>query len=101
MANKKFTQETIDTLRNIDVVTYISETQINFTPDFKVEVAKCKTKYDARQLFKEHNIDIDLTDQSRFDSLYSRFKSQYKNKGVVSFHIGTRGRKKQADKKDL
>lgn len=99
MANKKFSQETIDTLRSIDVVTYISETQINFTPEFKVEVANCKTKYEARQLFKEHEIDIEVIDQSRFDSLYSRYKSQYKNKGAAAFQIETRGRKKHADKK--
>lgn len=29
------------------MITYISETQINFTSEFKVKVANCKTKYDA------------------------------------------------------
>ncbi len=98
MANIKFTEEIIDLFNSIDVVTYISETQINFTSEFKVSIANAKSAVSARELFEKAGIDVSLLGEKRFKSLYHRYKAQYRNKGAAAFQIETRGRKKLANK---
>lgn len=99
MANIKFSKDTIEAFQKINVVTYISESQINFTPEFKVSIATCKTRLEARRLFDNNGIDINLLGEERFVSLYCRYKSQYRNKGAAAFQTETRGRKKVSNKK--
>ncbi len=50
MSKTLFTQEAINMLRKNSKVTYISEKSISFTLEFRVEIARCKTKYDAIEL---------------------------------------------------
>lgn len=99
MANIRFTDEVINELKVNDVVTYISESQINFTPEFKVQIASCNSTNEAKKLFENNGIKIDTLGKKRFDSLYRRYKSLYKTKGSAAFITETRGRKKLSDKK--
>lgn len=99
MANKKFTQETIQELGSLEVVTYISESQINFNLDFKLMIATSKSIVEAKAVLENNGIDISLLGEKRFSSLYHRYKYQYKNLGAAAFQTETRGRKKISEKK--
>lgn len=99
MSKILFSQEAITMLKQHEQVTYISEKSISFTPEFRVEIARCKTKYDAVELFESTGIDSAIFGRQRLNSLYDRYKNQYRNKGVAAFTSESRGRKKIEDKK--
>ena len=99
MSKTLFTQEAINMLRKNSKVTYISEKSISFTPEFRVEIARCKTKYDAIELFINVGIEPGVFGEQRLKSLYNRYKSQYHLKGAAAFTSENRGRKKLQDKK--
>ncbi len=99
MSKILFSQEAITMLKQHELVTYISEKSINFTPEFRVQIATCKTKYDAVELFESVGIDPSIFGYQRLKSLYNRYKSQYRNKGAAAFTSENRGRKKIQDKK--
>ncbi len=77
MSKKIFKLEAINELKNNKNVTYISEKSISFTTEFRIEIAKCKTKFDVVELFQSEGIDPQLFGEQRLRSLYSRYKSQY------------------------
>lgn len=99
MSKILFSQEAITMLKQHKEVTYISEKSISFTPEFRIKIATCKTKYDAIELFESVGIDPTMFGKRRLNSLYDRYKSQYRNKGAAAFTSEQRGRKKIEDKK--
>ncbi len=99
MSKILFSQEAIAMLKQHKEVTYISEKSISFTPEFRIKIATCKTKYDAIELFESVGIDPTIFGNKRLKSLYDRYKSQYRNKGAAAFTSEQRGRKKIEDKK--
>lgn len=46
-------------------VRYISPKSISFTPEFRIKIATCKTKYDAIKLFKSVAIDPTISGKQR------------------------------------
>ncbi len=99
MSKILFTQEAVSMLKKHKEVTYISEKSISFTVEFRVKIATCKTMYDVIELFESVDINPTIFGKQRLKSLYERYKSQYKNKGVGAFSSENRGRKKIQDKK--
>ena len=99
MSKMLFSQEAIKMLKEKDEVTYISEKSISFTPEFRIKIATCKTKYDAVLLFESIGICPTLFGRDRLKSMHTRYKSEYRNKGAAAFTSENRGRKKIHDKK--
>ncbi len=99
MSKILFSQESITMLKAIEVVTYISEKSISFTPEFRIKIATCKTKYDAVELFESVGIDPTLFGKKRLESLYFRNKNKYRSEGAAAFSAETRGRKNLKEKK--
>ncbi|WOO88757.1 hypothetical protein R2F61_07695 [Mollicutes bacterium LVI A0078] len=99
MSKILFTQEAITMLKQHKEVTYISKKSTSFTPEFRIKIATCKTKYDAIELFESVGIDPTIFGKQRLKSLYDRYKSQYRNKGAAAFTSEQRVRKKIEDKK--
>ena len=56
MSKMIFNQETIKILKEKDEVTYISEKSISLSPEFRIKIVMCKTKYDAVILFENIGI---------------------------------------------
>ncbi len=56
MSKLIFNQEAIKKLKEKDEVTYISEKSISLSPEFRIKIVMCKTKYDAVILFENIGI---------------------------------------------
>ncbi len=99
MSKILFSKEAINMLKEHKEVTYISEKSISFTSEFRVKIATCKTKYDVLELFENVGINPSVFGKKRLDSLYERYRNQYRNKGAAAFTSESRGRKKLSEKK--
>lgn len=92
MSKKIFSKKEQAILRKNRHVLRISDKAITYTDDFKVralaESSKGKT---AREIFEEAGFDVELIGMSRVTSSITRWKTSYKEKGVMGLRDTRKG----------
>lgn len=92
MSKKIFSKKEKAILRKNRHVLRISDKAITYTDDFKVralaESSKGKT---AREIFEEAGFDVELIGMSRVTSSITRWKTSYKEKGVMGLRDTRKG----------
>lgn len=90
---KYFTDDEINTLLKLSVVSKATSSTLTFTAEFKKDIAMCKNLSEARDLMIQNDVPLAILGERRFENTYYRLRNQLQKKGVAAFSSEQRGRK--------
>ena len=97
MSKLIFSNEEIAKFSKIKEVKKITTKSIEFTPEFKIEIAKKELRCEVIQSFDSIGLGVDVIGNSRAEQCYYRWKRQYSKYGNSKFYQAQRGNKKQSE----
>jgi transposase len=79
MGNVKFSPETIEKLKSNQYVVKVSESSVQFTPEFKIIIERERRQGKTRkEILSDLGIDSEVFGKHRLDSMFRRVKEQAK-----------------------
>lgn len=102
MSKKIFTDEEVATLSQNKYVKKVSNKGITYTDEFKrIFITENQTGKSPRQIFQEHNFDIDIIGMERIKSSGNRWRSAFRRNGVAELQDSRKFNTGRPIEKDL
>lgn len=87
MPRKYFSEQEMNELIQLDVVSKITSSTITYAADFKIQISNCNNLTEARDLIIANHVPLDIIGERQFENSYYDFEIKRRKKVMQAFQM--------------